>query len=111
MGKIPLVAGLAVVSVTVGAVTFTWLQSRHYEAAFASTSLGDAEDIVIERFGAPSYREPRNKTYARYASTPCSDRCESRLWWELSLLPGFEAWSVELGAGRTVEHTAHWVSP
>ena len=111
MGKGLRMLGVALGLVCVGLVASHWLQIRHYQSAFASTRVGDTEAVVIERFGSPRYREPKNQPYTRYADRPCEDACERRLWWEVLFLPGIEAWSVEIGANHTVLGKAHWLSP
>jgi hypothetical protein len=89
-----------------------YAQNAKRETAFDQTKIGDAEAIVIERFGAPDVREDSSDLFATYASEPCKAPCVSRLWWEDSLLPsGIAAWSVELSADRRVLSTARWVSP
>jgi hypothetical protein len=91
-------------------VGWGWARNHRIETAFASTSVGDEERVVVDRFGGPSHVEPSNKPWARYAASRCAG-CVRRLWWESSFLPGIEAWSVEIGPDARVMETAHWVSP
>jgi len=86
-------------------------QNHKRNAAFTQTSLGDNESDVISRMGAPDHREPIGKLYSRYTGAACTPPCQTRLWWEDSLLPGIGAWSVELDTDRRVVKTTHWVSP
>ncbi len=82
-----------------------------YENAFAATIVGDAESLVVERFGSPSVRENKADRFLKYAANSCGAPCTERLWWEHPVFRGIEAWSVEFDAmGKAINKT-HWVSP
>jgi hypothetical protein len=102
------VTALAIVASVIGACE---IKVHHYNAAFSQVEVGDPEATVVARFGEPSVRETAGHPYLRYATSPCTPPCAIRLWWEMPIMPGIEAWSVELGQDRNVVHTAHWVSP
>jgi hypothetical protein len=102
------VTTLAVMASVIGACA---IKVNRYSAAFSQVKIGDMEETVLARFGEPSVRETGAKPFLLYATSPCTGPCAIRLWWEMPIVPGIEAWSVELGPGRKVIHTAHWVSP
>ena len=101
-------AALAVAALVIGACE---IKVHHYSAAFSQVAVGDPESKVVVEFGEPTVRETMAQPFLRYASSSCSEPCSIRLWWEMPILPGVEAWSVELGQDRHVVHSAHWVSP
>ena len=92
-------------------VTSCSIQSRNRSHALERISVGDTEQKVVAAMGQPRLREPSGRPYLRYADRACASPCVMRLWWELPLLPGIEAWSVELDSSRRVVQTAHWVLP
>jgi hypothetical protein len=102
------IAALAIAIVVVGSCT---LKVHHYNSAFSRVNIGDTEDSAVARLGVPSYRERAGEPYLRYTGTPCAAPCTSRLWWEWPIMPGIEAWSVEVGENRTVLKTYRWESP
>ena len=102
------VTALAIIASVVGACE---VKVHRYNAAFSEIAVGDPESSVVARFGEPSVRETAARPFLRYAASPCTKPCAVRLWWEMPIIPGIEAWSVELGQDRDVVHTAHWVSP
>jgi hypothetical protein len=84
---------------------------RFYGSGLAKVQIGDSEELVVSRLDQPSVKELEDRPFLRYATKPCFGQCKARLWWEWPILPGVEAWSVELDAGGRVIDTAHWVSP
>jgi hypothetical protein len=106
-----MVIGVTALAISASVVGGCEIKVHHYNAAFSKTAVGDAEALVVDRFGAPSVREDAGKPYLRYATSPCTKPCAIRLWWEMPILPGIEGWSVELGEDRNVVRTTHWVSP
>ena len=109
MGRFLAVAFAALVSIV--CVLYQSVMVNRYTRDVGRIELGSSESEVVNVVGKPSHREATNKIYARYASTPCSDPCHIRLWWEAPLLPGLEAWSVEFDRnGKAIKKT-HWVSP
>lgn len=102
---------LSLAGVAVGAIAFSAWQTSHYRKGFAGIGRGDPEAVVLEAMGPPGVIELRGTPYLRYATGPCSTRCQRRLWWEVTLLHDIEAWSVELDADNTVVETEHWISP
>jgi hypothetical protein len=105
------VLGLTALAISASVIGGCEFKIHHYNAAFSKTAVGDSEALVVDRFGAPSVREDARKPYLLYATSPCMKPCAVRLWWEMPVLPGIEAWSVELGEDRIVLRTTHWVSP
>jgi hypothetical protein len=97
--------------VVIVAILYHSVLTNKYARDFARTPLGMSEAAVINLMGKPTHQERKNQTYTRYASNPCTDTCEIRLWWEAPLLPGLEAWSVEFDASGKSIHKSHWVSP
>jgi hypothetical protein len=102
------IAALAIVILVVGSCT---MKVHHYNYAFAKVNIGDSEDSAVARLGVPSYREREFDPYLRYTSTPCVAPCVSRMWWEWPIMPGIEAWSIEVDKNRTVLKTYRWESP
>lgn len=102
------ITGIAVITFIVGACV---VKIRHYDAAFSRVAVGDSEASVVARLGNPGVREPTGQPYLRYTGSPCRSPCVTRLWWEWPIMPGMEAWSVEVGADRTVVRTYRWESP
>jgi len=84
---------------------------NRYTRDIGRTQLGLSEAEVVNLVGNPSHRETPDHMFARYASTPCSEPCQIRLWWEDPLLPGFEAWSVEFDHNGKAIKKSHWISP
>jgi len=111
MAKTLRVLALSTLTVAVVAVGSCAMQVHRYNAALNQVAVGDAETIVIGRLGNPTFRELAGAPYLRYTGTPCAAPCAVRLWWEWPILPGIEAWSVELGQDNKVVKTYHWVSP
>lgn len=111
MAKTLRVLALSTLTVAVVAVGSCATQVHRYNAALGQVALGDTEAAVISRLGSPSFRELAGTPYLRYTGTPCTAPCTVRLWWEWPVLPGIEAWSVELGQDNNVVKTYHWVSP
>ncbi len=106
--KIIGITAVAAITFVVGACA---IKVHHYDAAFSRVAVGDSEASVLTRLGDPSFREPTGRPYLRYTGSPCVTPCMTRLWWEWPLMPGIEAWSVELGKDRTVVRTYRWESP
>jgi hypothetical protein len=102
------IAALAIATLVVGSCTF---KVHNYNSAFKRVNIGDSEDSAVARLGIPSYRERALDPYLRYTSTPCVAPCVSRLWWEWPIMPGIEAWSIEVDQNRTVLKTYRWESP
>jgi len=102
------VAALAIAVLVVGSCT---MKVQHYNSSFLKVHTGDTEDSAIARLGVPSYRERAFDPYLRYTGTPCVAPCVSRLWWEWPIMPGIEAWSIEVDQNRTVLKTYRWTSP
>jgi hypothetical protein len=111
MAKKSTVIGVTAFAIIASVIGACEIEVHHYDAAFSQVVIGDSEATVVGRFGEPSVRETASQPYLRYPSSPCTKPCAVRLWWEMPLLPGIEAWSVELDQDRSVVHTAHWVSP
>ena len=82
-----------------------------YQEAFEETRVGDNAAAAISRFGAPSIRETQTVISYRYADKPCMSPCFERLTWENPLLPGIQAWTIEIDANRKVVGKAYWDSP
>jgi hypothetical protein len=102
---------LVVVVVGVAAIAACSFRVHQYKSGFSKVKAGDTEAEVISRLGKPSFRERTGATYLRYATAGCNAPCAERLWWERPIVPGIEAWSVELGRDRRVLRTYHWLSP
>ncbi|MEQ1591683.1 MAG: hypothetical protein ABL892_04755 [Thiobacillaceae bacterium] len=85
--------------------------SNNRSKAFEAVKIGDTEETVINQFGSPSVREMPNVLFSRYATEPCINPCEMRLWFENRLTLDTEAWSVELDTNQRVIRKHHWVSP
>ena len=92
-------------------VVSCFVQAGRRTRALSQIAAGDNAASVISRLGQPTRRERPGKPYLVYADRGCTKPCATRLWWEWPLLPGIEAWSVELNAAGRVVTTAHWVSP
>ena len=111
MRKVTTVVVLLLATGVAGWLTHGLWQNYKRNAAFTQTRVGDKEQDVISRFGAPDHRESSDKPYSLYTGVACTPPCQTRLWWEDSLLPGISAWSVELGTDRRVVKTTRWSSP
>lgn len=111
MAKVLRNLALSALAIAVVAIGSCALQAHRYNSAVSQIAVGDPEAAVIGRLGQPSFRELAGSPYLRYTGTPCTSPCATRLWWEWPLLPGIEAWSVELGQDHKVVKTYHWVSP
>ena len=105
------IAVLVVVALGIATVAACSFRVHQYNSGFVEVKTGDTEAQVIARLGKPSFTERAGAPYLRYASMGCSAPCAERLWWEWPIVPGIEAWSVELANDRKVLHTYHWVSP
>ena len=110
MAKALRVLALLALTAAIVVVGSCAMQVHHYNVALKQISVGDAEATVISRLGNPNFRELAGTPYLRYTGTACAPPCAVRLWWEWPLLPGIEAWSVELGKDNKVVKTYHWVS-
>jgi len=102
------IAALALAVIVIGSCT---LKVHSYDSAFSKVNIGDTEDSVVARLGVPNYRERAFDPYLRYTGTPCVAPCVSRLWWEWPIMPGIEAWSIEVDKNHTVLSTYRWESP
>jgi hypothetical protein len=111
VGKILKMIGVTALVVVASVIGACEVRVHHYNTAFSQVAVGDPEALVVARFGVPSVRENAGQPYLRYATSPCTKPCASRMWWEMQIMPGIEAWSIELGEDRTVIRTSHWVSP
>ena len=111
MAKKLTVIGISDIAIIASVIGACELKVHRYNAAFSETAVGELESSVVARFGEPSIRETAAQPFLRYAASPCTKPCAVRLWWETPIIPGIEAWSVEVGQDRIVVHTAHWVSP
>jgi hypothetical protein len=111
MAKKLTVIGVTAVAFIASVIGACEVKVHGYNAAFSEVAVGDTESSVVGRFGEPPVWETAAQPYLRYAASPCTKPCAVRLWWEMPIIPGIEAWSVELGQDRDVVHTAHWVSP
>ena len=111
MAKVLRNLALSTLAIAVVGVGSCALQAHRYNSALSQIAVGDPEAAVIGRLGQPSFRETARVPYLRYTGAPCTSPCATRLWWEWPLLPGIEAWSVELGQDHQVVKTYHWVSP
>ena len=99
----------AVMTTSIGACLF---KSNARNAAYDVVQVGDAEDVVVARFGTqPSVREKPGVLFARHASQSCDGECAERLWFENRLSLDTEAWSVELDKSRHVIKKSKWISP
>jgi hypothetical protein len=111
VAKILNVIGVTALALAASVIGACELRVHHYNTAFSLVAVGDPEASVVPRFGPPSIREDSARPYLRYVVSPCTTPCATRLWWEMPILPGIEAWSVELDTDRHVIKTSHWVSP
>ena len=100
----------ALVLLIVLAIGGCTLRSHFLTKRLAEIRLGDTEELVLSKLGEPGLKELPGAPYSRYASTPCSNPCAERLWWDGHFMD-IEAWSVSLDSNRKVIDTAHWVSP
>jgi len=105
-------AGLIVmILVVAGFLLVTWHTNRRYADAFEHIGLGDSREHVVALFGEPSVTEYPGRPFLLYASGGCSGRCTQRLWFENRLMPGIEAWSLELDAHGQVIDKGYWLFP
>jgi len=111
MWKVIRISTLVVAVAVVAVVGDCSWRVHRYDSTLAAVKVGDTEPQVIARLGSPSFREPAGVPYLRYTGSACAAPCAERLWWELPIAPGVEAWSVELTSERKVLRTYHWVSP
>lgn len=109
--KVLSVIGIAAFAIGILLVCSCSIKVHSYNSSFSKISIGDTEDSAVARLGVPSHRERALDPYLRYTSTPCMAPCVSRLWWEWPIMPGIEAWSVEVDENHTVLRTYRWVSP
>jgi hypothetical protein len=88
------------------------LQLNKFETAFEKANVGDDAAAAVARFGEPSIRETPLVVSHRYSGKPCTPPCIERLTWENPvLLPGMEAWTLEVDGNGRVLRKDHWVSP
>src|SRR3954465_6327587 len=75
--------------------------------AYGAVKIGDAENVVIAKFGNPSVKDNAEKLFARYASSKCQSPCVERWWYENRLGLDIEAWSVSFDGDRKVIEKYH----
>jgi hypothetical protein len=90
-----------VVAVSIGSCSYI---SAKYQRAFDKTAIGEAESVVIGRFGKPDARLSSGQQFPAYSSAPCNSPCVMSLWWEAPFpIPrGIEAWAVDFDANGHV---------
>jgi hypothetical protein len=103
---VPKALALLTVLAIGGCTLRSHLLTKHLE----EIRLGDTEALVLSKLGEPGRKELPGTPYFRYASSPCSNPCVERLWWDGEFMD-IEAWSVSLDANHKVVDTTHWVSP
>ena len=111
MRKIIAASILVLLAAAVVFVSSCSIQANRRTNQLAKIFVGDSEASVLARLGQPRMREQSGQPYLLYATKACTAPCVTRLWWELPLFRGIEAWSVELDNSNKVVSTAHWVSP
>ena len=111
MRKIIAISSLVLLASAVIFVSSCSVQANRRTEQLAKVVVGDSEASILARLGQPRVREHSGQPYLLYATSACSSPCVTRLWWDLPLFRGVEAWSVELDNSNNVVSTAHWVSP
>lgn len=88
------------------------MSSYRHDQGFAAVSVGDAEQDVVRRLGAPSLLERADGApFLEFATAPCVAPCHARLWYTNAWSMTGEAWSFDLDHGGQVIAKARWVSP
>ena len=78
--------------------------SNSRKEAFYQIQPGDTRQAVLARFGTPSHVEYPGGMVGRYSLAPCTAPCAERLWFENTLTPDLEVWSIDLdGSGRVLD--------
>jgi len=86
---------------------------RTYEEAFRSTTNGESLDVVIQRFGPPSYMYgifdvPGKDGLVR---STCGEKCALQLWYELPFTFGTRALTVDFDNRHKVINKYEMNSP
>lgn len=85
--------------------------SNSRKEAFYQIQPGDTREMVLARFGTPSYLEFQGGMAGRYSQAPCTAPCAERLWFENSLTTDLEVWSIDLDSSGRVLDKVYITSP
>lgn len=78
--------------------------SNSRKEAFHQIHPGDTRQAILASFGTPSHVEFSGGKVGHYGQALCTAPCAERLWFENSLTPDLEVWSIDLdGSGRVLD--------
>ena len=101
----------AIASYIVASQVISFAQNRAMHAVTVGTTEGRARASFWFTPEPETANHPGPAAAFAVESTRCMRPCVLRLWWVHPLLPGLEAWTVDIDKDDKVIGRSHWSSP
>ncbi len=103
----------AIIWAAIGYVIFEIATYHSYVQAFENTKNGEALNVVLRRFGAPSHIDGLHDVPGKegHLVSGCGESCTLRLWYELRFMLGTHALTVDFDSRHKVINKYEMYSP